>query len=196
MNVCVWGNCVASEIVVSCRTEQCSLWWTNNQWIWLHSVWPYLQCMPQIVCAVYISVSRRYSAVWLHSCSNIFPAKNYGCIIIWYLKPGTHMRTRCVLCVDRTANLLCTICKQFTYRSPRTKIRRFFVQTQRELGTPGVLCSPQAHRKLIYHTRSTNHIVRKFVPAFTKVIDFEVMRKLFGAGMSKIPILRCSYLLN
>ncbi len=43
------------------------------------------------------------------------------------------------VCVDRTANLLCTVREWFAYQSPRTKICLFFVRTQRELDAPAVL---------------------------------------------------------
>ncbi len=39
--------------------------------------------------------------------------------------------------VDGTANMHCAIRKRFAYHSLRTKICRFFAQTQRELGELG-----------------------------------------------------------
>ncbi len=48
-NLCVWDNCVGSEIVVLCRTGQCSL--TNNHRIRLLGAWACSQCIPQVVCA-------------------------------------------------------------------------------------------------------------------------------------------------
>ncbi len=46
-------------------------------------------------------------------------------------KLGTPMRTKQLanqirVRVDRTANMCCTVCKQFTYRLQRTKISRYF----------------------------------------------------------------------
>ncbi len=58
--------------------------------------------------------------------------------------------------VDGTANLCCTVCEWFAYCSWQTKICWFFVWTQRALGVPRVLCSPQVRRKLIYHAPNAN----------------------------------------
>ncbi len=60
------------------------------------------------------------------------------------LKPRIHERAEWFanqmrVCVDGTANLCCAIHKRFAYHSPRTKICRFFVRTQRELDESGVL---------------------------------------------------------
>ncbi len=60
------------------------------------------------------------------------------------------------MCVDGTANMCCTICKQFPYCTPRTKICWFFARTQRELGALGIPCSPKVHRKFIHHAPSPN----------------------------------------
>ncbi len=59
------------------------------------------------------------------------------------------------VCVNRTVNLRCAICKRFTYHLPRTKICQFFERIQRELDMPGVLCLPQVHGKLINHAPNT-----------------------------------------
>ncbi len=40
------------------------------------------------------------------------------------------------VCVDGTANLCCTVCEWFAYRSLQTEIYRVFAQTQRELDAP------------------------------------------------------------
>ncbi len=75
------------------------------------------------------------------------------------------------VCADGTANLHCTICEQFTYHLPRTKICYFFGANTKKTGcarcpfhAPGVLCSPQVRGKLInrapnaHHTRMTQHV--------------------------------------
>ncbi len=95
------------------------------------------------------------------------------------------MRTKCLTnhlqqianqmreCVDGTANLHYAICKQFTYHLLRTEICRIFVRTQRELGVPSILCSPQVCRKLIYDTPSgelfANNLVRMYVSGLKNV---------------------------
>ncbi len=63
---------------------------------------------------------------------------------------------RMSVCVNETANMRCTICEWFAYHSPQTKLCRFFAQTQRELCTLCVLCSPQICRKLIYQVPIAN----------------------------------------
>ncbi len=67
-NVCAWGHGVRSKIVVLYRTEQRSLWQTDKNRIRLRSAWACSQCMPQA------NTLRRYDAVRLHLCSNVFLA--------------------------------------------------------------------------------------------------------------------------
>ncbi len=89
--VCAWGTCVVdpkilfmpnrakrSEKIVKryihwAHTKRCLLWWTDNNRIRPHSVWSCSPCMPQVVCMVYTTASRRYSVARLHSCSTAFP---------------------------------------------------------------------------------------------------------------------------
>ncbi len=66
------------------------------------------------------------------------------------------------VCVDGTANLHCVIRKQFAYCLPQTEI---------ELDAPGVLCSPQVHRKLINRVPSVNCLVlQPYNPGQSKLI--------------------------
>ncbi len=61
-NVCTLGNCVGFEILVLCRTEQCSLWWTNKHWITPHSAWHV--CSICVVCfALSTLVCRGYTVL-------------------------------------------------------------------------------------------------------------------------------------
>ncbi len=64
-------------------------------------------------------------------------------------------------CAMLSANSTHTICHE-------PKFVDFFVQTQRELGAPGVLCSPPVRGKLIYHSPSENCLVRLRVLVFRR----------------------------
>ncbi len=82
---------------------------------------------------------------------------------ILHTKPGTHMQTKCAYvwtelrtCAASSGNGSRTI-----HHEPK------FVSFLREHNgncvhqeAPGVLCSPQVHRKLIYHVPSANGLVR------------------------------------
>ncbi len=125
----------------------------------------------------------------------------YECAEHVGVKPGRHMRTKrfanlpnqiCV-CVDATVNMRCPICKLFAYHSLRTKICHFFMRMQRELGVPGVLCSPHICGKLIYHTPSANCSVRMwfayaYLPLyFNEMWDIQFLQ----TGFYVVHILLC-----
>ncbi len=53
------------------------------------------------------------------------------------------------VCVNRTANLRCAVCKQLVFYANTKGMR-----------APVVLCSPQVCGKLIHHPTSANYLVR------------------------------------
>ncbi len=97
------------------------------------------------------------------------------------------------VCAVGTVNLCCAVCEWFAYRSPRTKICRVFCANTKRTGcagcpvhAPGVLCSPQAHGKLINcvpltrHTQTAQRVSGTLV--YTKLN--KIQRGSTGAGSS------------
>ncbi len=57
----------------------------------------------------------------------------------WFTNRSQTVRKPNARSVNGTANRRRATCERFTYHSPRTKVCRFFAQTQRKLDVPGVL---------------------------------------------------------
>ncbi len=90
------------------------------------------------------------------------------------------------ICVDRTVNMHCTICKQFTYHSLRTKICRFFVRTQREVDALCVLCSRQINLPHAWRKLFANHLVCMCVPALTCELGMKRVCPLFAHYLQEL----------
>ncbi len=84
--------------------------------------------------------------------SRMAPSCTSWSLVHTYKQLANQMR----ICVDGTVNMWCAMCEWFAYHSLQTEICQIFAQTRRELCVLCAVCSPQVHRKLIYHVPSAN----------------------------------------